>query len=48
MSDWPTDEIRNVPLERLDERFRRQGWLAMVGSFRPRRLIRVVTIRGPA
>ena len=23
MSHWPTDEIRNVPLERLDERFRR-------------------------
>ena len=23
MSHWPTDEIRNVPLDRLDERFRR-------------------------
>jgi len=23
MSQWPTDEIRSVPLERLDERFRR-------------------------
>ncbi len=23
MSHWPTDEIRSVPLERLDERFRR-------------------------